>query len=130
MSRAVSELVAAVLLTLVTAAVGVLVLYYFVSYISSALPASEERCKMVVVDVLVDRDGARAIVYNSGVTVCVVRHVCVMDYASGNVTELREVNEVVRPRELKILPPIRYLRAPFVVRVVSADGHHYDYLVG
>ncbi len=134
-ARGQSELIAAVLLTLIVAVLGFFVLYQALrtSYIMK-YTLSTGGCDFTIVAAPYNRTGLvayiRPVIYVSSSKPCKITEILILSENGTRVLNNTKVNIYVSPGSLYILPPVEVKISGnniVIVRVVSASGAIHDF---
>lgn len=142
-TKGVSELFGAVLLILITASLGIAVLYFFITttdQLKTTLTKLGDKCSFRIVDVAINKTDSLVSsmiiqVYGLSNKICELKYIYVLNVKNLNITYAETCDLILHKGELKsvllnLTSKNKKLRLPFILRIYSVDGSYDDYYVG
>ncbi len=137
--RGVSEVLGAVLLSLIAAILGTIIVVFALLYSNTMITTlSKPKCNFSIIYVIVQYSESyyilNPIVYNSGDIPCKIVQAILM--VNGSAVELKSVNYVVKPYTYKLIrvdfriDRTMLQNSVVTIRLVSSDGTFRDYTIG
>ncbi len=139
MKRGVSEVLGAVLLSLIAAILGTIIVMFALLYSNTMVNTlSKPKCSFSIVYVLINKDNSNyvlnPIVYNSGNIPCtIVQEILIIN---GSAVEFKSIKVTVKPYHYKTIDvglevsPEVLDHSIITIRLVSSDGTVRDYVLG